>query len=236
MRGQFSDVAALDAPDMDESVLAAGNDVPGVGGEVALDDGGLVEEAGELEELIALEGVEEDDAVVGRGQHQVLSVWAELHYLYLVVVLPPLREGTGFAAIDPVQANPYDLLVLLLLRPRHREGHSRRIEARHGKGRHALGLHVQLEVALYRNLQFTLSLGVEVPDAHGVVVAGGEKVVVLGVDHEVGDAVGVPLEHLDDPVLVDGPIEDEVVLLGGHQNGAVVMRVRYLLDLVDFHE
>lgn len=82
----------------------------------------------------------------------------------------------------------------------------------------------------------TLCFGVEVPDAHGVVVAGGEEVVVLGVDHEVGDAVGVPLEHLDHPVLVDRPVEDEVVLLGGHQNGAVVVRVGDLLDLVDFHE
>lgn len=83
---------------------------------------------------------------------------------------------------------------------------------------------------------FTLSLGVEVPDAHGVVVAGGEEIVIFGIDHEVGDAVGVSLEHFDDPVLVDGPIEDQMVLLGGYQNGAVVMRMRYLLDFVDFHE
>jgi hypothetical protein len=52
----------------------------------------------------------------------------------------------------------------------------------------------------------TLIFGVEVPDSHGVVIAGGEEVVVFGVDHEIGDAVSVSLEHFDDPVLVDGPV------------------------------
>lgn len=59
-----------------------------------------------------------------------------------------------------------------------------------------------------------MSLRVEVPDAHGVVVTSGEEIVIFGVDHEVGDAIGVAFEHFDDSVLVDGPIEDQVVLLG----------------------
>lgn len=78
-----------------------------------------------------------------------------------------------------------------------------------------------------------MALGVEVPDAHGVVAGGGEEVVVLGVEHQRGDAVGVPLEHLDHPILVDRPVEHQVVLLGRHQHRAVVVRVAHLLDLVD---
>ena len=54
--------------------------------------------------------------------------------------------------------------------------------------------------------------GIEIPNSHGVVVAGGEEVVVFGVDHELGDGIGVAFEHFDDSVLVDGPIIDEVVL------------------------
>jgi len=46
----------------------------------------------------------------------------------------------------------------------------------------------------------------------------------------------VALEQLDHPILMDGPIENEVVFLGRHQNGTVVVRVAQLLDLVRFHE
>lgn len=79
-----------------------------------------------------------------------------------------------------------------------------------------------------------MALGVEVPDAHGVVAGRGQEVVVLGVENQRGDAIGVPLEHLDHPILVDGPVEHQVVLFGRHQDGAVVMGVADLLDLVDF--
>jgi 2-polyprenyl-3-methyl-5-hydroxy-6-metoxy-1,4-benzoquinol methylase len=44
------------------------------------------------------------------------------------------------------------------------------------------------------------------------------------------------LEHLYDPVLVDGPVEHEVVLLGGHQHCRVVVRVADLLYLMDLQE
>jgi hypothetical protein len=81
-----------------------------------------------------------------------------------------------------------------------------------------------------------LIFGIDVPDAHSIVVAGSEEAVVFGVDDEVGDGIGVAFEHLDDLVFVDGPIEDEVVFFGSHQNGTVVVGVGQLLDLVRFHE
>ena len=81
-----------------------------------------------------------------------------------------------------------------------------------------------------------MSFGVEVPDAHGVIVAGGEEGVVFGVECEVGDGVGVSFEHFDDSVFVDGPVEDEVVFFCGDEDGTVVVGVAELLDLVVFHE
>lgn len=148
MRGEFGNVVALDVPDMHESIFAAGDDVLGVRGEVALDDGGLVEEVGELEELVALESVQQDDAVVRCSQHQVLSVRAEPHYLYLVVVLPPLSEWPGLAALYSVEADPHDLLVLLLLRPRNSKRHTGGIEASDWKCGHAFSFYAEFEFAL----------------------------------------------------------------------------------------
>ena len=81
-----------------------------------------------------------------------------------------------------------------------------------------------------------MALGIQVPDAHGVVCGGGEEIVVLWVEDQRGDAVAVPLEHLYDPVLVDGPVEHEVVLLGGHQHCRVVVRVADLFNLMDLQE
>lgn len=51
----------------------------------------------------------------------------------------------------------------------------------------------------------------------------------------MGDGVRVAFEHLDDSVLVDGPVEDQVALLCCDYDGVVVMRVRELLDLVGLH-
>lgn len=148
MRGELGDVVALDVPDMHHSIFAARDDELGVRGEVALDDGRLVEEVGELEELIALKGVQEDDAVVGCGQHQVLSVRTEPHYLYLVVVLPPLSEWPGLAALYSIEADPHDLFVLLLLRPCNRKGDASGIEAGNREGGHAFSFHAEFELAL----------------------------------------------------------------------------------------
>lgn len=148
MRGELGDVVALDVPHMHHSIFAAGDDELGVRGEVALDDRGFVEEVGELEELVALEGVQEDDAVVGRGQHQVLSVRTKPHYLYLIVVLPPLSEWSGLAALDSIEADPHDLFVLLLLRPSNSKGHPSGIEAGNREGGHALSFHAEFELAL----------------------------------------------------------------------------------------
>ncbi len=44
------------------------------------------------------------------------------------------------------------------------------------------------------------------------------------------------LEHFDDFVVVDGPVQDEVVLFGGDQNRVFVVGVGQLLDFVVFHE
>ena len=57
-------------------------------------------------------------------------------------------------------------------------------------------------------------LAVQVPQPQRAVIAGAQEVVVLGVDHQVGDGVPVPLEHLDHPILMDRPIQDQIVLLG----------------------
>ncbi len=43
-------------------------------------------------------------------------------------------------------------------------------------------------------------------------------------------------EHLDDLVVVDGPVQDEVVLFGGDENGVLMVGMRELLDFVIFHE
>jgi hypothetical protein len=43
------------------------------------------------------------------------------------------------------------------------------------------------------------------------------------------------LEHLYYSILVDRPIQDQMVLLGCHQNCTVVMRMRYLLYFVNLH-
>ena len=50
--------------------------------------------------------------------------------------------------------------------------------------------------------------GIEIPYSHGIIVAGGEEVVVFGVYHELGDGVCVALEHFYYSVLVDRPIID----------------------------
>ena len=44
------------------------------------------------------------------------------------------------------------------------------------------------------------------------------------------------LEHFDGFVVVDGPVQDEVVLFGGDQNRVFVVGVGQLLDFVVFHE
>ncbi len=43
-------------------------------------------------------------------------------------------------------------------------------------------------------------------------------------------------EHLDDFVVVDGPVQDEVVFFGGDKNGVLMVGVGELLDFVIFHE
>jgi hypothetical protein len=46
----------------------------------------------------------------------------------------------------------------------------------------------------------------------------------------------VALEHLDHAVLVDRPVEDQMVLLSRNQDHTVVMGMGQLLDLVVFHK
>ncbi len=43
-------------------------------------------------------------------------------------------------------------------------------------------------------------------------------------------------EHLDDLVVVDGPVQDEVALFSGDKNGVLMVGVGELLDFVIFHE
>lgn len=44
------------------------------------------------------------------------------------------------------------------------------------------------------------------------------------------------LKHFDDLILVGRPVENEVIFLCCDQNGAIVMGVTKLLDLMGFHE
>ena len=43
-------------------------------------------------------------------------------------------------------------------------------------------------------------------------------------------------KHFDDFILVDGPVENEVIFLGCDQDGTIMMGVAELLYLMGFHE
>ena len=66
---------------------------------------------------------------------------------------------------------------------------------------------------------------IKIPYSEGVVIAGGKKIVILGVDDQVGNAISVTLENLYDSILVYRPVEDQMVLLGCHKNCIVVVSV-----------
>ena len=78
-------------------------------------------------------------------------------------------------------------------------------------------------------------VGIEVPQTKSIIVGGGQEHVILVVDHQVDDRIRMPFEHLDDSILVDRPVQHQVVLLGGHQHRTVVVGMGDLLDLVVLH-
>lgn len=127
---------------MNEPVFAAGKNEFRVGSERTFDDGGFVEEIGKFVHLIALESVQQHDAVIGSGQYNHLSVITELHNLNLVEIFPPISKRPRFAIGQPIQTNPDNLFIFLLDRPRHSETNPRGIEVSHGVVGHALGVDI----------------------------------------------------------------------------------------------
>lgn len=65
VRGQLGDFCSLGAPEVDEAVLAAREDELGVGCEGAFYYGGLIQKISKFKQLVPLEGVQQDDTVVG---------------------------------------------------------------------------------------------------------------------------------------------------------------------------
>ena len=54
-------------------------------------------------------------------------------------------------------------------------------------------------------------------------------------DEQLCDGVSVSSEHLDDLILMDGPVQYQMILLGGHENRIGVMCMTDLFNLMNFH-
>lgn len=178
---QLHDFISLNCPNVDDSIFAARHNELGVGGEGTLDDGSLIDEAGQLVLGLSIEGVKDQDNIVGEREEEQVSTLAELHDLDIAVVLQlPVRKWARLAFLLGEQADSGVGFVHLLLSPGRRKDHPSWVKAGNWVGRHIILFQVK-QVEALRGVR------VEVPEPDSVILAGGDEGVVQGAHHEVGD-------------------------------------------------
>ena len=84
MRSQFGHFLSLSVPHMQKTIFTTRKHKIGVRSERAFDDGGLIEETGKFVDLVTLESIQKNYAVVSCRQNYDFPTAAELHDLDLI--------------------------------------------------------------------------------------------------------------------------------------------------------
>lgn len=98
---KLRDFLSLNAPDVDDSILAARDYVLGVGGEWTLNDGWFVEETGKFVLFCPMVGIQQHNHIVGCGYEKQIPIAAKFHYFdFAVFIQWPIPKRSSLTLFD----------------------------------------------------------------------------------------------------------------------------------------